>query len=116
MLGAFGAHGLKASLAKHPDGAARMKNWDTAAHYHLIHSVALLAIGFKQSSQSATPLNKYFEYAGWLWATGVTFFSGSIYLLVLDSEKRYTRPLIPITPLGGSLLISGWLCVYLAAS
>ncbi|KAF4625512.1 hypothetical protein G7Y89_g12657 [Cudoniella acicularis] len=37
-LGAFGAHGLKKRIAD----PARIANWNTAAHYQLIHSGVLL--------------------------------------------------------------------------
>ena len=35
MLGAVGAHGLR----KHVSSEKLLKTWETAAHYHLIHSV-----------------------------------------------------------------------------
>jgi len=37
-LGAFGAHGLKSRVTE----PKRLENWSTAAHYHLIHSLAIL--------------------------------------------------------------------------
>lgn len=40
-LGAFGAHGLRARLAALADGAQRLGWWETAAHYHLTHALAL---------------------------------------------------------------------------
>ena len=39
LLGAFGAHGLEGTVA--PE---RLVTWKTAAHYHLIHAVALAAL------------------------------------------------------------------------
>jgi len=38
--------------------------------------------------------------------TGMTLFSGSIYLLVLDPQRF--KFLGPVTPLGGLALIAGW--------
>ena len=38
-LGAFGAHGLQARLS-----AEQIESWNTAVRYHLLHSVALLAL------------------------------------------------------------------------
>ncbi|GME25233.1 Membrane protein [Neofusicoccum parvum] len=92
-FGAFGAHGLK----KHIADPQRLANWNTAAHYQLIHSgVVLLA-------SVAAPQNKL---AMTLLTTGVTMFSGSIYLLVLDPARF--KALGPVTPLGGLCLIGGW--------
>jgi len=34
-LGAFGAHGLKSRVAD----PSLLKTWETAAHYHMIHSI-----------------------------------------------------------------------------
>ncbi len=39
ILGAFGAHGLQTRLS-----AEQLESWDTAVRYHLLHSVALLAL------------------------------------------------------------------------
>lgn len=37
ILGAFGAHGLK----NHVSDPKLIKSWETAAHYHLLHSVGM---------------------------------------------------------------------------
>ncbi|KAF2145966.1 uncharacterized protein K452DRAFT_263398 [Aplosporella prunicola CBS 121167] len=93
MLGAFGAHGLK----KHVSDPAKIASWGTAAHYQLIHSSLVLLTAV------AVPQNKL---AMGLFTAGMTLFSGSIYLLVLDPQRF--RPLGPLTPLGGLCLIGGW--------
>jgi uncharacterized membrane protein YgdD (TMEM256/DUF423 family) len=43
--------------------------------------------------------------------TGMTMFSGSIYALTLDSEKKYGKIFGPVTPIGGLFLIAGWLAL-----
>lgn len=91
-LGAFGAHGLRDVL-----GAQQLGWWQTAAHYHLPHAVALMAIGLCGS--------KRLRAAAWLLAGGTVVFAGSLYLLALTGW----RMLGMITPLGGVLLIVGWL-------
>ncbi|KAK5659392.1 hypothetical protein OQA88_1485 [Cercophora sp. LCS_1] len=88
-FGAFGAHGLK----KHIADPVKIGNWTTAAHYQLVHSVALLIA-------RDNPLAASFFTAG------MTLFSGSIYALTLDTARF--RFLGPITPLGGLFLIAGW--------
>ena len=45
-LGAFGAHGLRAKLEALDDGAKRLGWWETAAHYHLVHALAVGLVAF----------------------------------------------------------------------
>jgi uncharacterized membrane protein YgdD (TMEM256/DUF423 family) len=99
-LGAFGAHGLKATLATR----GMTEVWQTAAHYHLLHSVALLALALARTPRS--------RWTGPLFVSGILLFSGSLYLLAFTG----IRWLGAITPLGGSLLIAGWLSLLLRRS
>jgi uncharacterized membrane protein YgdD (TMEM256/DUF423 family) len=93
-LGAFGAHGLKVTLASHGTLAV----WQTAALYHLMHSVVLLVL-----AQKERPARTSFA----LLTAGVIVFSGSLYLLAITGVKW----LGAITPLGGLCLLAGWICV-----
>lgn len=104
MLGAFGAHGLRARVS--PE---RLANWHTATEYHLIHALALLAVGLllRQAPQAGAAASA----AGWCFTLGTLVFSGSLYLLVLSGQ----RWLGAITPIGGVLLIIGWACLSWAA-
>ena len=95
VLGAFGAHALRDRLT--PD---QLASWGTAVEYHLLHSVALLALALWASTTSRS-----IQLPAVLFAAGIVLFSGSIYGLVL-TEQRW---LGPITPLGGLCLIAGWL-------
>ena len=99
VAGAFGAHGLKARLEP-----AQLDAWTTATDYHLLHSIVLLALALfaRQSGQSV-------DLQAGLFAAGTLLFSGSIYLLVLTGMKW----LGPVTPIGGLLLIAGWLSLFL---
>jgi uncharacterized membrane protein YgdD (TMEM256/DUF423 family) len=87
-LGAFGAHGLKERLAALPEAAGW---WQTATFYLLAHAVAVGALrgGF----------------AGWCWALGAAIFSGTLYALALGAP----RWLGAVTPVGGVLLLAGWI-------
>ena len=95
IAGAFGAHALKARLS--PE---QLSSWATAAQYHLLHSVVLLALGL-----FAAYSGRSVKLPASLFGAGIVFFSGSIYLLVLTKM----RWLGPVTPIGGLLLILGWL-------
>jgi uncharacterized membrane protein YgdD (TMEM256/DUF423 family) len=112
-LGAFGAHGLRGKIA--PD---LLEVYQTGAHYHLIHAVALLVVaalvgrweGVADDSPSTAVAHA--RRAGWLFASGILIFSGSLYLLALTG----TRWLGAITPLGGVCFLSGWISLLLASS
>ena len=45
-----------------------------------------------------------------LLTAGMTMFSGSLYLLVLDPQ-RWGKVLGPVTPIGGLALIGGWVAL-----
>lgn len=99
-LGAFGAHGIRARLGPLPDGLKRLEWWDTAAHYHLTHALALGLVAWlvhRGAGMSAV-------VAGWSFAAGITLFSGSLYLMTITGQTK----LGAITPVGGLLLLVGW--------
>lgn len=107
LLGAFGAHGLKKHLATAVDGAQRLEWWQTAAHYHLTHALALGLAAFLASRiDGALP-----AWAGYSFTAGILLFSGSLYVMTLTG----VRALGAVTPLGGLLLCAGWaLCAWAA--
>lgn len=91
-LGAFGAHGLEDLLTR----TSRVETWKTAASYHLIHSVVLLVLALRPAWRPLPWI---------LFASGIAVFSGSLYLLCLTD----TGWLGAITPIGGLLLVGGWI-------
>lgn len=99
-LGAFGAHGLQKIVAP-----AMLHNWETGALYHLVHSVVLLAIAF--FTAPAAGEKPRIPVAFWLFATGITLFSGSLYVYTLTGVKK----LAMITPIGGGFILLGWLAL-----
>ncbi len=96
MLGAFGAHALRARLA--PD---MLTVYQTAVQYHFWHALALLAIGMLMYH---LPASAPLRWSGALMATGLVLFSGSLYLLAITG----VRMLGVITPLGGVAWIIAW--------
>lgn len=101
LLGAFGAHALQGKLA--PD---RLSVYETAVRYHFYHALGLLGIGLAA---------RFFESAllGWsagLVLAGVVLFSGSIYVLSFGAP----RLLGIVPPIGGTLLIAGWITFAIA--
>jgi uncharacterized membrane protein YgdD (TMEM256/DUF423 family) len=96
LLGAFGAHFLRGVLEK--SGTAQ--TWQTGVLYHLVHAVALLIL----SGWRPVPRIAYN-----LILVGVIIFSGSLYTLALTNVKWFGA----ITPLGGLLMLGGWLVLAL---
>lgn len=82
---------------------SEMGAWNTATQYQLLHSLVLLY------SLSLPPTGPVVA-ASYAFATGITFFSGSIYGLCLTKPENPIRKLLgPITPIGGISMIAGWL-------
>ncbi len=104
ILGAFGAHALKELL-----DPATLDSYTTGVRYQAWHSLALLAISF---SPADFPFKKRIFQC---WVIGTCLFSGSIYLLSLDSAMNIDLSLLgPVTPIGGLFLIAGWFLILLA--
>src|SRR4026208_375060 len=91
--GAFGAHGLKSVITP-----SRLETFEVAVRYQMYHALALLMAGFLDARASA-----------WCFRGGTLIFSGSLYLLVL-SEQRW---LGAVTPVGGLVLLAGWVLLAL---
>jgi len=99
-LGALGAHGVKKMV-----DAEMLHNWQTAALYHLAHAVVLLVIALY--SLPAPGEKPRIPVAFWLFVTGITLFSGSLYVYTLTGVKALPM----ITPFGGVFILLGWLAL-----
>lgn len=106
-LGAFGAHGLKSRLEGLADSAQRLAWWETAAHYHLTHALAVGLAAFLVSRGGSTST----VVAGIAFNAGILLFCGSLYAMTLTG----IRGLGAVTPIGGVALLVGWLAVLVAA-
>jgi uncharacterized membrane protein YgdD (TMEM256/DUF423 family) len=105
--GAFGAHGLKATLAS----LGQSDNWETACRYAMIHALALVATGLL-ARLSAPPPSGLLAAATWCLLIGTAIFSGCLAALALSGLKI----LGAIVPIGGVLMIAGWLALAVAAA
>lgn len=107
MLGAFGAHGLRSSLASAPEGVRRLEVWETAARYQLVHAVALglVALLTTRFQSQAMPI------AGYLFQAGILLFSGSLYIVAFSGVRSFGA----IAPFGGLCFLAGWVSVIVAA-
>lgn len=95
-LGAFGAHGLRGSVPE-----ADLAVFNTGAHYHLVHAVALVAVGLLAAHARSWTVNA----AGSLFVAGIVLFSGTLYFLGITGS----RALVLLTPVGGVAFLAGWL-------
>ncbi len=96
MLGAFGAHALKAKVS--PEDLAV---FDTAVKYHMAHALGLILIGVIGFHYP----KEIIYIPALLLISGILIFSGSLYILVISNM----RWLGAITPLGGISMIAGWM-------
>jgi len=99
-LGAFGAHAMRGRLSDY-----HYEVFQTAVHYQGLHALVLLTVGLL----AANSPSRWYGRAGWLFAIGILLFSGSLYLLATLGS----RSLGMITPIGGVLLLGGWLSLLL---
>lgn len=105
-LGAFGAHSLKGILT-----TDQLDVFETGVRYQFYHAFALLVVGLLLYSRKT----RFLPLAGWLFGFGVLLFSGSLYFLSIDEAINLSFSWLgPITPIGGFLLIGGWLFFFLS--
>lgn len=107
MLGAFGAHGLKNLVS-----ADAVAIWNKGVEYQFYHTFALLFLStFNRFRTKLVDLSYLF------FTIGMVFFSGSLYLLATleITHIGFINLIGPITPLGGLLLVAGWVMLFFAA-
>ena len=100
LLGAFGAHGLE----KMVDTKA-IETFETGVRYQMYHALFLLILG-----GSNILVNERKKMIYYFIVVGIVCFSFSIYLLAINELTSFDfKKLALLTPLGGVLLITGWI-------
>ena len=106
IFGAFGAHALKKIF-----NDEQLKNFETGVKYQMYHALLLVIIGLN--------LNFITNYKTLLYYSltlGIVLFSFSIYGLCISSARNNKIKILgPITPIGGLLLLLGWVVLFLNA-
>ncbi|GIP36219.1 DUF423 domain-containing protein [Paenibacillus sp. J2TS4] len=102
-LGAFGAHGLEATLDD-----KMLSIFETGVKYHMYHALGLLVIA---ALSMRMPQSRQLLWAGRLIFCGILIFSGSLYVLSMTGITALGM----ITPIGGVLFIVGWALVAISA-
>ncbi len=100
ILGAFGAHGLKEHLT--PE---KLNTFEVGVRYQIYHGLAFLILGLSADKvQFSLKRPVQFIFAG------VLMFSVSIYFLAIQEMLGVSLNFLgPVTPLGGALMIIGWI-------
>jgi len=101
-LGAWGAHGATKVLSE-----AKLRSWEIAVQYQLIHGLGIVAICLLHNQ---FPM-KLLRVTGILMLIGIALFCGSIYINALGGPKWLGM----IAPIGGSSLIISWTLLAIAA-
>jgi uncharacterized membrane protein YgdD (TMEM256/DUF423 family) len=91
-LGAFGTHALRGML-----GAEALGWWQAGVQYQMWHALALVALGVGPVGRTRGPAA--------MLGGGALLFSSTLYAMALGAP----RWLGAVTPLGGALMIGGWL-------
>lgn len=112
ILGAFGAHGLENQLVKmgfDADLEKRLANFDTAARYQMYAAVALVLLGLLLDRHGS----RVWIAAAAALFIGTLIFSGLLYVMVVSGPQL--KWLGAIVPIGGVLMILGWLGIAIGA-
>lgn len=104
-FGAFGAHGLKETIAKVAHGR---EYWETATSYALPHAAALLGLASLSKNAMHTGL---LRAAGHCWFVGALIFAATLMAMAVGAPAW----LGAITPVGGTALIAGWVLAGVSA-
>ncbi len=100
LLGAFGAHGLEKFV-----DTESIDTFNTGVRYQMYHAIVCIILGNMSVLSPSSKKRIFYFFLG-----GITLFSGSIYLLVIDEVLGVSLSSIGfVTPLGGFLLIFGWI-------
>jgi uncharacterized membrane protein YgdD (TMEM256/DUF423 family) len=112
-LGAYGAHGLKDTLARAgftgDDLTHRLAIFETAIRYQMFHAIALVLTGLALQHRESTA----WRFAPWAFLVGIVIFCGLLKVLTFADPKW--NWLGAIVPLGGLSMILGWLAFAIGA-
>jgi uncharacterized membrane protein YgdD (TMEM256/DUF423 family) len=109
LFGAFGAHALKDLFSNY-----EMDIWNKGIFYQITNSLGIMILLILRKNNFLKKTNSPFYFL----ILGIIFFSFSLYAIsltnvFLSSEHWLKNLMIPVTPLGGSLIILGWVLTIL---
>ena len=104
ILGAFGAHLLKDLLSE-----TELSSFKTGIRYQMFHGLAILIL-----SLNSNKFTSKLKTSLLLMSIGTILFSFSIYFLSIDDLLSFSMKFLgPITPIGGTILITSWIYLLL---
>jgi uncharacterized membrane protein YgdD (TMEM256/DUF423 family) len=103
ILGAFGAHILKAIISYE-----MLEVYKTGVQYQFYHTFALFTVAILMNFNQSKAL----KWSAYLFMTGIVLFSGSLYVLAISGVKV----LGIITPFGGITWIAAWILLFVHCS
>jgi len=108
-LGALGAHFLKSKIEQGSITPDQLAGFETGVRYHMLHTIVMLALVVWNTSQKS----KWLDWAYACFAWGIVLFSGSLYFLCTRglSGADWMKVFGPVTPIGGLVLIAGWIMI-----
>lgn len=125
--GAFAAHGLKDSgylerqhaamepknLAGHRVAASYkyLLDFETGVRYHMWHALAMAVTGLLMKHRRSKALSA----AAVCFAAGIVCFSGPLYVIAIGGPRLGDVPWGMVAPIGGSLLMAGWIAFAIGA-
>lgn len=109
ILGAFSAHGLENLVQQNILSPHHFEVFEKAVRYQMYHSIVLLILALVNFIAS----QNIFKVSFYTILIGLILFSGSLYWIALQSLIHIAFPkyLFWITPLGGLLMITGWIWI-----
>jgi len=108
VFGAFSAHGLEGRIEE-----SALNAFNTAVQYQFYHVLAVIALCFAPDHFRANLIKLAIHF----FLLGTLVFCGTIYLLSTQGavHQMDVSFLGPITPIGGTILISGWFVLIVSA-
>mgnify|MGYP006190870277 FL=1 len=104
ILGAFGAHLLKDLLSE-----TELSSFKTGIRYQMFHGLSILIL-----SLNSNKFTSKLKTSLLLMSIGTVLFSFSIYFLSIDNLLSFSMKFLgPITPIGGTILITSWIYLLL---
>ena len=107
-IGAMGAHFLKDSLT-----AEQLTHIETGARYQMYHAIVLIGLAILAGKMK----KMIAQVSLWLFTLGVVCFSFSLYAITAFEVFEIATPkfVFLITPLGGLLLMLGWVSIFISS-
>ena len=103
LLGGYGSHLLNGNISE-----IKLEMWDMAVMFQMFHTIALLAMTFMNRYLKRA----YVQMVYYFFLLGILFFSGPLYInAIFDLIGANFNVYKFITPIGGILLLAGWIII-----